>query len=166
MLVGFFKFEKVLGFALVGFLDFRKVLGYVYSVLAFYSKSTRFRFSRFSVFFQKLVGWGLVGFCTFLKNYAVKDYIFRDACKKKKSLIFCLLETGGGGGRSNQNCLQKPKNERFFLQIWIKSRKKSLIFEVLKTKGGGAAICELSREDKIWTIFFLQASLNQIKREC
>ena len=77
VLVGFFKFEKVLGFALVGFLDFRKVLGYVYSVLAFYSKSTRLRFSRFSVFFQKLVGWGLVGFCTFLKNYSVEHNVFR-----------------------------------------------------------------------------------------
>ena len=50
MLVGFFKFEKVLGFALVGFLNFRNVLGYVYSVLAFYSTSTRLRFTRFSFF--------------------------------------------------------------------------------------------------------------------
>ena len=65
--------------------------------------------------------------------------MLRDACKKKKSLIFCLLKTGGGGeGRPNQNCLQNPKNERFFLLNWGKNQpKKSLIFEVLKTKGGG-----------------------------
>ena len=35
---------------------------------------------------------------------------------KKVSLIFCLFKTGGGrgGGRQNQNCLQKPENELMF----------------------------------------------------
>ena len=77
MLVGFFKFEKVLGFALVGFLNFRNVLGYVYSVFGLlFDKYSVAIYSVF-VFSHKVVGWAFVGFCAFLTNDWVEDYIFR-----------------------------------------------------------------------------------------
>ena len=68
----------------------------------------------------------------------------------KKKIAHFLSSQDRGWGRPNQNCLQNPKNERFFLLNWGKNEpKKSLIFEDLKTKGGGAANLTLSSEDKI-----------------
>ena len=90
-----------------------------------------------------ILGVEKVVFWTFLK--------LRMHAKKIAHFLSSRDKGWGVGGRSKEKCLQKATiNERFFLEIRIKSRKKSLIFEVFKTKGGGrAAICELSREDKI-----------------
>ena len=68
MLLGFFKSQKVLGFALLGFVNFQKstrlfLLGFcflikkysvgVYSVIRLFAKSTRLRFTRLLHFFYE-----------------------------------------------------------------------------------------------------------------
>ena len=92
--------------------------------------------------FEKMfVSWGeFTRFQNFelIRKILAIDYdsniMLRDACKKK-SLILCLFETGGGGGgRPKLNCLENPENERFF---FLFQGKKSLILYVLETKGGG-----------------------------
>ena len=83
---------------------------------------------------------------------------------KTKSRIFCLRETGeGGGGAQNLDRLRFRKNARFCLM-----RKANIITNlktILRFKGGGeAAILQLSREDKICAIFFLQEFLSGVCR--
>ena len=67
-------------------------------------------------------------------------------------------DRGWGGGRPNQNCLQNPKNERFFLLNWGKNQpKKWLIFEEdFKTKGvgGGRRFGHCLQKTKYERFFF------------
>ena len=65
--------------------------------------------------------------------------------------MFCLLETGGGGRRPNQNCLQKPKNELLFYdtseskKITGKLRSKlpnSTRSNIMNYKGGIFLLCD------------------------
>ena len=86
------------------------------------------------------------------------------AKKKRSFFVFSRQGVGEGGVAKspNQNCLQKPKNERFFFHVGKNKPKKSLIFEVLKTKGGGEwRFTNCLQKTKYERFFFLQASIKK-----
>ena len=77
---------------------------------------------------------------------------------KKIMLIFCLRKTeGGGGGGKIKIVFKVPKMS----SIYIRNLEKSSSFSRLWRQWveGWAAFWKLSREDKIWALFFNQASL-------
>ena len=80
---------------------------------------------------------------------------------KNKTLIFCLLETGGGErGGEIKIVFKILKMSDFLVETWEQIEKKSLILEAWGQKGGGAS--EDCLEDKIWAIFILEASLRYV----
>ena len=63
---------------------------------------------------------------------------------KQKTLIFCILKTGGEG-RPNQNCLKIPKMSDFLFEL----TKKIAYFEGFEEKrvGGGDFIIVFRRQN-------------------
>ena len=78
---------------------------------------------------------------------------------KKKSLIFCLFETwGGGGGGKNRIVSNIPKNERFFCYFWKK--KIAHFFRFSRQRwGGGRQFFSCLEKTKYERFFFCKHPL-------